>query len=61
MLQSLRDVKVEKGFFRVGVPWPRVIALAKEESVDGCFENHGLQFRAIRTGKVIPDIHPGDL
>jgi hypothetical protein len=59
MLQPLRTVEAKKGSFRVRVPWPRVIALARRESVDQRFENRSFPFQVTRTGKVIPDIDPG--
>lgn len=59
MLQPLRDVKVEKEKFRVRVPWPRIIALTKDDGMDRRFENHNFPFEVVRTGKVIPDCDPG--
>ena len=41
------------------MPWPRVIALTKDDKMDRGFKNHGFPFRVVRAGKVIPDIDPG--
>lgn len=55
MLQPLKEVKVAKSNFRVRIPWPRVIALTKNEGIDHMMIDQDFPFEIIRPAKVMSE------